>query len=97
MTLSKAKAQAYQQLEDAIEAIVKAHDGPHVKPGWITNGWLLITTEVRVLSDDEMTEDDDEVDMKTFSGVYSRRGQSPLLSYGLAHEYIRHYDKVQGE
>ena len=41
--------------------------------------------------------DGDELDVRSSSGWYSKRGQDPTLSYGILCEAVRHYNEVQTE
>ncbi len=97
MTLSKEKIDAFAQLEEAIQNITRVfkNDGEE-DLGWMVTGWLLVTNEVRLPTPDEIEEnpDYDELDYRYVSGCYSRRGQEPVTSLGLAHEYIRHYNSI---
>lgn len=94
MPLSQAKAKAYADLETAIEQIIavfRAED-PSIseqEQNCMLTSWLIVTSSVRMDIDPEP--DDDEHDLTTVENIYSRRGQNPLMSLALAHEYIRHY------
>jgi hypothetical protein len=99
MTLSQAKIEAFAEVETAIEKLVEAfriEDDPEdVNKGAMLTGWLIVTNEVKLFNPDEIEEGDDEQDLKTIQGAYTRRGQNPLLSMALAHEYIRHWNEAQ--
>jgi hypothetical protein len=91
MTYSQAKIEAYAKLDEAVEALRAVDRDPNVLIGYV-----LLTCAVEL--DDDTNESDenvDDMDMTSISGWYSRRGQSPTLSYGIVHEAIRHYNQDQ--
>jgi hypothetical protein len=100
VTLSQAKAKAYADLEIAIQQIITVFrdEDPSIseqeKKSMLT-AWLVVTSSVRI--DTEPDPDDDEYDMTTIENIYSRRGQNPLMSLALAHEYVRHYGNANNE
>jgi hypothetical protein len=98
MAYSQKKVDAHAALDAAIELMTAAYDEDNEEKneGQILNGWLLITTSVRCFTEDETKDPTcDEQGMQSIEGAYSKRGQNPLLSLALAHEYIRHYNDAQ--
>lgn len=92
MPLSPEKVAAYNLLEEAVTALSKAYQkDPNQEDGFITS-YLLIAQQARI--DNEPDDGDDELDLKTTIGVYSKRGQDPIVTVALAHEYIRHYNNA---
>jgi hypothetical protein len=92
MTLSPEKVAAYAQLEEAIANITNVFSGSNDSncgKGVIT-GFLLLISEISPKEDDE-----DEEEMMATLGIYTRRGQNPLLSCGLARDYMSVYDTVR--
>lgn len=90
MALSQAKLDAHKKLEEAVEALTNAYQ-KNGEEGILT-GYILIVGEVKFTPPEEDDSDDDE--LTGIIGVYDKRGQNPILSYGLAHEYIRHYNQT---
>lgn len=89
MPFSQEKIDAYKKLDEAVDAIRQAY-------GYnddILTGWLLLTSSVRI--DDEPDSEDDDLDLRSSIGWYTKRGQDPTLSYGILNEAIRHYDQAQ--
>jgi hypothetical protein len=95
MALSKEKVEAHVLLDKAIDALTAAYRTDEDKDrSGIQFGYLLIVGEMTFIlpEDEEYEEDGDEEEVKDIIGSYSKRGQSPTISYGLAHEWIRHYN-----
>ena len=99
MTLSEAKVEAFKEVEVAIEKLIEAFrvedDDDDRNKSCMLTGWLIVTNEVRLNNSDEIEDGDDEEDLHTVQGAYTRRGQNPLISLALAHEYIRHWNDAQ--
>lgn len=93
MPLTEAKAQAMAALEKAVDMLTAAYRVDESEPPTMNFGYLLIVGEMRFQTPDEADEDSDEMEVTDVMGSYSKRGQSPTISLGLAHEWIRHYEQ----
>lgn len=91
MTYSDAKIEAYELLEKAVLALRAAYKDPDDKD--ILNGYVLLTSAVEFCEKTDNPHDDD-LDTISVAGWYSRRGQAPVLSYGIVNEALRHYNEV---
>ena len=92
MAISEEKRLAYEKLEEAVELLRKAFG---YEDDFLT-GYILLTSSVEFVPENE-SPDGDEMDVRSTSGWYSRRGQDPTLSYGILCEAVRHYNEVQTE
>ena len=88
MTLNKSKVLAHKKLEEAVSALTTAYREPGDDEATLLSGWILIVGEIKMDNDSE-----DELDVIDVIGSYSQRGQSPILSLGLVHEWLVHYDQ----
>ena len=92
MTLSPEKIAAYAQMDEAIHALVEAHNGDlSLDDNGFVTSWVLISNEIR--QNDHASENGrmDELDMIHTIGCFSKRGQDPSLTLGIIHEYLRWY------
>jgi hypothetical protein len=91
VTYSPEKIAAYELLEQAVIALRAAYKDDGDKD--VLTGYVLLTSAVEFSepSDDPA---DDDLDTISVGGWYSRRGQAPVLSYGIVHEAIRRYNEV---
>lgn len=93
MTYTQAKIDAYDKLEEAVEALRAAYKDDDDTS--VLTGYVLLTSAVE-FAKQTSSPDDDDLDTYSISGWYSRRGQPPVLSYGIVHEGLRHYnDRVK--
>lgn len=92
MTISEEKRLAYEKLHEAVESLRKAYG---YEDDFLT-GYILLTSSVQIVPESE-SPDGDDMDVKSASGWYSKRGQDPTLSYGILCEAVRHYNEVQTE
>lgn len=90
MPISEDKKEAYKKLEEAVEAMRKAYG--HNDD--ILTGYLLLTSSIEFVSEED-SPDNDELDLRSQNGWYSKRGQDPTLSYGILCEAVRHYNEIQ--
>ena len=90
MAISEEKRLAYEKLEEAVELMRKAFG---YEDDFLT-GYILLTSSVEFVGEGD-SPDGDELDVRSNSGWYSKRGQDPTLSYGILCEAVRHYNEVQ--
>lgn len=92
MTYTQEKIDAYQMLENAVEALRAAYRDDDDTD--VLTGYVLLTSAVDFASKTS-SPDDDDLDTYSISGWYCRRGQPAVLSYGIVHEGLRHYNDRQ--
>jgi hypothetical protein len=97
MTYSEAKIQAYEKLEEAIENLRKVYidEDPDDDGAAILTGWLLLTSAIEFSSGHaEECEHHDELDSRNVAGWFSKRGQNPVMSLGMMHNAIHHFNAI---
>lgn len=91
MTFSKARIDAYAQLESAIkhlqDVIASEHPERPVEDVALTD-WLLITSGMAVFHEDDENKPLDDEELKNIIGMYSKRGSMAIVNQALAQEYL---------
>lgn len=94
---TKRKEDAYESLDKAIEEIRAAYKEGYEAEGIhdedVLVGWVVMTSAVDFVGGHPDYEDD-PLDTRSIGGWYTKRGQHPVLSYGIAKEGLRHYNDV---
>lgn len=93
MTYSQAKIDAYAKLDEAVEAIRAAYRDDDDQD--ILTGYILLTSAIEFCAVEPDNPRRDDLDTVSCIGWYSKRGQNPVLSYGIVTESLRHYNEVQ--
>lgn len=96
MALTAKEEQAYEMLSEAIENAMVVFD--RVDSGGFVVGWVLIVNSVRSLTDSDKENDDryivdDEYDVASEYDFWTKRGQNPALTRGIAEDFI---DEIRG-
>jgi hypothetical protein len=88
MTWTDEQIAAYENLEAAIERMIAVGDS--FNNGEFLSGFIVIVSGIRPLKGSELYEADDDDDGSCSSSAYFyKRGQHPLLTRGMAHNFLQ--------
>lgn len=99
MTYSERKIKAYKALDEAVAEIHAAYQEDHPdqesSDGYFLTGYVLLTNQSRP---SEIVKSDlyaDDLDMETVGAIYGMRGQNPVLTLGMMHDAVEHYNSLR--